>query len=121
MKDIYNPPPAPIPFEPPAPEPLAITTSDVAWLVGPCALLAVASVAAWAVDMLFGIWVVVGGLFVIFESWFSGLTFLRRHPAARPLKRWLIFLAALVPWLIGLGFATVLMLGLFYLSDWRAI
>jgi hypothetical protein len=118
MRDIYNPPPAPIAFEPPPPEPLAITRGDLAWLVGFLALVAAASAASWAIEPILGVWVGVGGLFVVLESWFSGLTFLRRHPAARPVSRWLIFLAALIPWLIGLGFATALMLGLFYLSDW---
>jgi hypothetical protein len=120
MRDIYNPPPAPIAFEPPRPEPLSITGGDLAWLAGLLVLLAGASVAAWSIEPIVGAWVSIGGLFVILESWFSGLTFLRRHPSARPVGRWLIFLAALIPWLIGLGFATALMLGLFYLSDWSA-
>ena len=59
----------------------------------------------------------VGGSLVIFESWFTALGFLHR---CRPLglrARWTIFLAALVPWLIGLGIAAALMLGLFWFSD----
>ncbi len=42
---------------------------------------------------------------MILESWFTALGFLHR---ARPLRlkaRWMIFLAALVPWLVGLGVA----------------
>ena len=59
----------------------------------------------------------VGGSLVILESWFTALGFLHR---CRPLglrARWTIFLAALVPWLIGLGIAATLMLGLFWFSD----
>ena len=55
---------------------------------------------------------------MILESWFTALGFLHRR---RPLGlggRWTIFLAALVPWLVGLGLAAALMLGLFWLSDW---
>jgi hypothetical protein len=120
MRDIYNPPPAPIAFDPPQPEPLAITAGDLAWLVGLLVLLIAASVGAWNVEPTLGMWVSIGGLFVILESWFSGLTFLRRHPADQPTGRWIIFVAALMPWLVGLGFATALMLGLFWLSDWSA-
>lgn len=115
--DIYDPPPAPVPFEVPKPDPLVITTSDVAWLLLMCGLLVPASAWAWIVDTMLGIAVTFGGLFAILESWFSGLTFLRRHPAARPIWRGLIFLSALVPWLIGLGFVASLMLSLFWLSD----
>ena len=38
----------------------------------------------------------------------------------RPLRlkaRWTIFLAALVPWLVGLGIAVTVMLWLFWVSD----
>jgi hypothetical protein len=115
--DIYDPPPAPVPFEVARPEPLVVTTSDVAWLLLMCGLLVPASAWAWIVDSMLGLGMTVGGLFAILESWFSGLTFLRRHPAARPTWRGLVFLAALVPWLIGIGFVTSLMLGLFWLSD----
>jgi hypothetical protein len=117
MRDIYNPPPAPVPLEPAAPEPLSVTRGDVLWLVAMLSLLGMGVAAASAEDLTFGLGVLVGGLFVILESWFSGLTFLRRHDAARTLSRWLVFGAALMPWLIGLGFAAALMLVLFSLSD----
>lgn len=117
MQDIYNPPPAPVPLQPAAREPLSITRGDIAWLCGLLLLLGIGTGAAWTVDTSLAIGVLVGGLFVIFESWFSGLTFLRRHDAARTLSRWLIFGAALMPWLIGLGFATALILTLFFLTD----
>jgi hypothetical protein len=102
---------------PPTPaEPLEITATDLLWLAVAISGLVVAAGAAWAVDGMFALGVIVGGLFVIFESWFSGLTFLKRHPAARPVRRWLVFLAALVPWILGLGLAVCLMVFLFWLS-----
>lgn len=117
IHDIYNPPPAPVPYETPPVEPLRFTTVDLAWLVGSAALLAAGAVRAWFVDATFGLLVTVGGVFVIVESWLSGLAFLKRHPSDRIVSRWLVFAAAVVPWLIGLGLAAALMLGLFYLSD----
>jgi hypothetical protein len=32
--------------------------------------------------------------------------------------RWTVFLATLVPWLVGLGIAATLIMGLFLVSDW---
>ena len=117
IHDIYNPPPAPAAYETPPVEPLRFTTVDLAWLVGSAAVLAAAGVSAWWIDATFGVLVTVGGIFVIVESWLSGLAFLKRHPSDRIVSRWLVFAAAVVPWLIGLGLAAALMLGLFYLSD----
>jgi hypothetical protein len=118
MHDIYDPPPAPIPWTPPKAEPLTWTTGDLACLVIFSAMLCVAVSWAWALEPSLALWVGLGGLFVILESWFSALTFLHRHPSARPLGRWMVFLAALVPWMLGLGFAAALMMGLFAASDW---
>jgi hypothetical protein len=115
---IYNPPPAPVSLPPPPAEPLVITATDILWLAVAIGGLAVAAVAAWAVDGMFAVGVVVGGLFVVFESWFSGLTFLKRHPAARPVGRWLVFLVALMPWIVGLGLAVALMVFLFWMSEY---
>ena len=64
--------------------------------------------------------ILVGGALVIAESWFTALGFLHRRPLAGLGGRWKIFLAALVPWVLGLGLAAALMLGLFYLSDWAS-
>ncbi len=118
MHDIYNPPPAPLVLDVTSPEPLVVSSSDVAWLLLLCGLLVPPSAWAWSVDAMLGLGVTMGGLFVVLESWFSGLTFLRRHPSARPVGRGLIFLAALVPWLIGISFVASLMLSLFWLTDW---
>ena len=54
---------------------------------------------------------------MIVESWFTALGFLHQQPMEGLGARWKIFLAALVPWLLGLGLAAALMIGLFYLSD----
>jgi len=118
MHDIYNPPAAPIAWVPPPAEPLRWTGGDVTFLLALCVPLVLAAAAAWSYDPTLGASVTVGGAFVVLESWFSGLTFLHRHPDARPTARWLIFLAALIPWLLALGVAGLLMLGLFTASDW---
>jgi hypothetical protein len=117
MRDIYDPPPAPVAWTPPKPEPLPFQSSDLIYLAGLCLLLCLAGYWAWSIEPILGLWVSIGGVFVIFESWFSAITYLHRHPDEHPGRRWMIFLAALVPWLIGLGFATALMLGLFLISD----
>jgi hypothetical protein len=117
MHDIYDPPPAPVAYGPPKAEPIPFTRADVLYLVGLFGVLSVVAASAWSIDPTLGPWVTVGGLFVILESWFSALTFLHRHPSEHTGGRWMIFVAALIPWLLGLGFATALMLGLFYVSD----
>ena len=119
LHDLYDPPPAPIAWTPPRPEPLRWTPGDLAYLAALGVVVVAASAWAFTVDPSLGPWVTLGGLFVLLESWFSALTFFHRHPAARRLRlRWMIFLAALVPWLLGLGFAAALMQGLFLASDW---
>ena len=118
MHDIYNPPPAPVPMAPPEPLPLPWRRGDVFLLLGLCTTLAIAAVLAWGSEPVLGLGVIVAGVFVIIESWFSALTYLHRHPANTPGKRALIFLAALAPWALGLGVMVLLMMGLFRLSDW---
>jgi hypothetical protein len=79
-------------------------------------LVLAASALAWRVDATMALLILVGGALVIAESWFTALGFLHRRPVDLG-GRWKIFLAALVPWVVGLGMAAALMLGLFYLSD----
>ncbi len=110
-------PPSPIRGTPSRGDDQSVTKSDLLWLAGLFALMFGLAASAWAIAPVLGIGAIIGGLFVALESWFSGLTFLRRHPSARPMGRGLIFLAALVPWLIGLGFTAALMWGLFLISD----
>jgi hypothetical protein len=118
LHDIYNPPPAPVPFTPETPEPIRWSVGDLLCLLVLC--MPLFALAAWASSFEPSLWplVVLGGGFVVVESWLSALSFLHRHPAERGATRWMIFLAALVPWLLGLGLATALILGLFTATDW---
>lgn len=118
MRDIYDPPPAPITLEPQAPEPVPYTRRDLAWLGGLVTLCGLA--AWWAGSIEPTLWpaVLLGGLFVSLESWFSALTFVHRHPSARSVGLWRVFLAAFAPWALGLGAATALLIGLFAVTDW---
>ena len=118
MRDIYDPPPAPRILEPRENGPLPYTGRDLAWLGMLVALCVLASY--WAGRYEPTLWpaVLLGGLFVSLESWFSSLAFVHRHPRARALGLWRIFLAAFAPWALGLGAATALLIGLFALTDW---
>ncbi len=118
--DIYNPPPAPIPLIPAPPEPIRWCLADLAALAALAFPVYLAAAWAWSIDLTLGLWVTIAGVFMILESWLSGLTFLYRHPDARGLRgvrRWMVFFTALSPWLLTLGFGVALMLGLFVLSD----
>ncbi|WP_435016771.1 hypothetical protein TA3x_004347 [Tundrisphaera sp. TA3] len=118
MHDIYDPPPAPIPWAPPEAEPLHWTAGDLTVLASLGVLVVVGSLLAWRVEPTLALLILMGGALVIVESWFTALGFLHRRPIGELGARWKIFLAALLPWLFGLGFAAALMLGLFQLSDW---
>lgn len=115
--DIYNPPPAPVAYVPPGPEPLRWTRADLVGLVVVCGLLALMSALAWWAEPSVGLLTALGGTLVALESWFTALGFLHRHPEIHQAQRARIFLAALVPWMIGLGLAAALMAGLFAASD----
>ena len=84
MHDIYNPPPAPMAYAPAPPAPVSWTVADLAFLLGLCVPLGFASVMAWRYDVSLALCVMVGGGFVVVESWLSGLTFLHRHPGRPP-------------------------------------
>jgi hypothetical protein len=118
MRDRYDPPPALTEdYAAPKPERLVFTMSDLACLIGLCAVLFAGSMVAWRSEPELAIATAAAGSLVILESWSTALGFLHR---TRPLKlklRWLIFLAAIVPWLIGLGVAVSVMLMLFWISD----
>ena len=117
-RDIYDPPPAPIHLAPPRAEPLTWTTPDVAILVCRGVALTILAAWSWSVEPTLGILTLAGGMLVLIESWFSALSFLNRRPLVSFSERWRIFLAALVPWVLGLSVAAGLMLALFSLSDW---
>jgi hypothetical protein len=118
MHDIYDPPPAPVPLAPPAPERVNYRPGDLVIL----ALLGVAVLAlaysAYNFEPSVGYLTLVGGAIVIIESWSTALGFLQKRPWMGLKGRWKIFVVALLPWLIGLGLATALMMSLLLLSDW---
>jgi hypothetical protein len=118
MHDIYDPPPAPVAWNPPQAERLIYTTGDLVCLVLLFACLLAASVLAWSSEPTVAFFTTLGGTLVILESWFTALGFLHRRSALGLRARWTIFLAALVPWLVGLGIAAMLIMGLFLVSDW---
>jgi hypothetical protein len=118
MRDIYDPPPAPVSVGPPKPEPVQVRPWDVFYLLIALVPLSLIVTWAWSVDMVLGIGVTISGLFVILESWFSALTFLHRHHDDPERSRWMIFLAALAPWAFGIGATAALLMSLFWLSDW---
>jgi hypothetical protein len=117
MHDIYDPPPAPIPWNPPPSPPLRLTRGDLAFLAALVVILAFASGIALALEPTLAIMISLGGSLVILESWYTAIGFLHRQPPESLARRWTIFLAALVPWVVGLGIAALLMAGLFLLSD----
>jgi hypothetical protein len=118
MHDRYDPPPAPLAWDEPKPEPLILTRGDVACLATFGTVLAFATGMAWSIEPTLALLATVGGTLVILESWFTALDFLHRRPSNSPSGRLAIFLAALVPWVVGLGIAATLMSCLFLISDW---
>ena len=114
--DIYDPPPAPVPWNPKV-EPRVFTWGDLTCLVTLCTVLCFVAVFAWWNEPTVALLTALAGSLVILESWFTALGFLHR---TRPLglrARWTIFLAALIPWLVGIAVAALLMFGLFWVSD----
>jgi hypothetical protein len=120
MRDIYDPPPAPVPWNPPNPQPIVFTWGDLVCLLTLCTALCVTSVVLWSSEPTMVLLTSIGGSLVILESWFTALGFLHRCKPLRLRARWTIFLAALIPWLVGLGVAATLMLSLFWIADMLA-
>ena len=118
MHDIYDPPPAPLPWNPPKPERLIYTTGDVVCLAILCAILFASATLLWRADPSVAVFTALGGTLVILESWLTALGFLHRRKSLGLRARWTVFIAALLPWPAGLGIAAALMLGLFLISDW---
>jgi hypothetical protein len=118
MHDIYDPPPAPVPWNPPQTERLVFTAGDIVCLVLLWALLVVGSALFLSGEPTVALLTALGGTLVILESWFTALGFLQRRHALGLRARWTIFMAALVPWIVGLGIAAMLIMGLFLVSDW---
>ncbi len=120
-RDIYNPPPPPLAFEPPMAEPLDWSRADLSVLIAFGLAVGVAAVLAWRTQPLLAIMTVVGGALVVLESWYTALGFLQRQTREQPdVSRMAIYLAALLPWMISLGLATAIMMAVFLLSDWSS-
>ncbi len=118
MHDIYDPPPVPaVDWDPPRTGPLVFSRGDMICLVALCAGLLVFALLAWRNEPTLALISACAGALVILESWFTTLGFLYRCPPVSLKLRWTIFLAALIPWLVGLGFAVGFMLCLFWISD----
>ena len=119
MRDIYDPPPPTLTenYDPPKSERLVFTTGDLACLVGLCAIVFACSSVAWRSQPELALATAAAGSLVILESWSTALGFLHRTRPLRLKLRWLIFLVAIVPWLVGLGVAVSAMLMLFWASD----
>jgi hypothetical protein len=119
MHDIYDPPPVPpVDWAPPHPEPLIFTTGDLVCLLSLCTALLAGAVLVWHSEPVLALISAAAGALVILESWFTALGFLHRCPPLSLKVRWTIFLAALLPWLFGLGLAVITMLCLFWVSDY---
>ena len=120
-RDIYNPPPAPLAFEPPVAEPLDWSRADLSVLLAFGLAVGVAAVLAWRTQPLLAVLTLVGGALVVLESWYTALGFLQRQTREQPdVSRMAIYLAALLPWMISLGLATAIMMAVFLLSDWSS-
>lgn len=118
MHDIYDPPPVPpVDWDPPRSGPLIFSKGDLVCLVSLCAGLLAIALLAWRNEPLLALVSAGAGGLIILESWFTALGFLHRCPSVSLRFRWTIFLAALVPWLIGVGLAASLILCVFWISD----
>jgi hypothetical protein len=118
MHDIYDPPPAlEQEWTPPRRQRLSFTTGDLICLAGLCSLLFSAAILAWHSEPELVIATAAAGALVILESWLTAVDFLQRRRPLGLKARWTIFLAALIPWLVGLGITVSLILSLFWVSD----
>ena len=118
MRDIYDPPPVPeIDWERPKSEPFFFSRGDVVCLATLCGLLLVATVAVWPTEPMLAVIAAGAGTLVVLESWFTALGYLHRSPRLDLKGRWTIFLAALLPWIVGVSSAVIFMLCLFWASD----
>ena len=115
--DIYDPPPSRTSWLPPQAEVLTFTGGDLACLAVLGLIVVAGSVAGFLYEPLLGALTMVGGALVVLESWYTALGYLARRPAESRLGRVVIIAAALVPWVVGLGMAAALMIGLFVLTD----
>jgi hypothetical protein len=118
MHDIYDPPPVPeIDWKRPKPEPLIFSKGDVLCLVSLCGLLLTVSGVFWRSEPWLALVAAGAGALVVLESWFTALAYLHRCPPLGLRARWTIFLAALLPWVLGVSAAVAFLCGIFWISD----
>lgn len=118
MHDVYDPPPAPeIDWEGPRRERLDVSRGDVACLVGLCFALFAASALFWRSEPVVAIIAAGAGSLIVLESWLAALTAIHRRPPMSLQARWTVFLAALVPWVVGVSAAVAFLLALFWATD----
>jgi len=118
MHDIYDPPPVPqVDWAPAKAEPLSFTRGDLFCLIALCSGLFLIALIAWSNEPILALISAGAGALVILESWLTALGFLHRCPPVSLKLRWTIFLAAIVPWLVGLSIAVGLILCLYWISD----
>lgn len=115
--DIYDPPPSGTSWLPPRNEPLTFTRGDLVCLLVLGSIVLAGSAVAFAFDALLGILTLIGASLVVLESWYTALGFLNRGSHEHSGHRVVIILAALVPWIVGLGLAAALMIGLFSFTE----
>jgi hypothetical protein len=118
MHDIYDPPPVPDrDWTPPEPERLVFTAGDLMCLMILCGVLFAGSVLLWRTEPELVLATSAAGSLVILESWFTALGLLHRTPQSRIRARWLVFLTALAPWVIGIGVTVSAILSIFWVFD----
>ncbi len=115
-RDLYNP--DPVTWEaPPAPQRTWTRADLIGLLLLQTGWLILVTPLLWILDWDVAGLIALGGGLVILESWSTSLDYLQRHPDLTLRRRVLVFLSALIPWILGLGVAALLMLGLLHLTD----
>jgi hypothetical protein len=118
MHDVYDPPPVPeIEWEEPRREPLDVSRGDVACLAALCLALFAVSAFFGRSEPVVAVIAAGAGSLIVLESWLTALARFRRTPTHGLRARGTVFLAALVPWVVGVGVAIAFLLGVFWLSD----
>ncbi|AMV38085.1 hypothetical protein [Planctomyces sp. SH-PL62] len=118
MHDVYDPPTMPeIDWEEPGREPLIVSRGDVVCLVSLCAALFVAGAFFWRSEPILALLAAGAGSLVVMESWLTALAFFHRSPPLGLKARWTVFLAAILPWIVGVAAAVGFLLALFWISD----
>lgn len=117
-RDIYDSTPLQISVNMPETAPLRPTRHDTVFLSVVLSLVLFLSLWAFFLDTSVSILIALGGCLVVLESWHTALLFLERREAESGRPRLLIHIGALLPWVMILGSAALVMLGLFWLSDY---